>query len=256
MSFCIDCGHPKKSRNGERCRPCGYLLIGRSNRERAWRAPSIVKSLTQAAAAWVGAMIEGEGSVFVGIDNRGYEDIDLHVYNSDVETIATMLRLVGDGNVYYRGSRLSSKWPGSGTKPQWAWSLQKKPSVRALLPQIIPFLTGKQDRARLALACLTPMAGGTCHPTHFEGPPDLVHNTPEQIEKNWEEFKRADKVDPRAIDKHFKFKPGHEPDYAEPESGEVYVKIEGHEGSDSEPDQLHMLGGSSVPSGIPCERCG
>lgn len=95
----------------------------------------------------------------------------------------------------------------------------------------------------------------SCHPSHFEGPPDRVHNTEEEIERNWREFREAHRIDPRAIDKHFKFKAGHEPDYAEPSSGEVYVKIEGHEGAESEPDQLHMLSGGEE-SGVPCQNCG
>lgn len=95
----------------------------------------------------------------------------------------------------------------------------------------------------------------TCHPTHFEGPPDTLHNTEETIERNWAEFKRAHEINPRAIDKHFKFKAGHEPDFAEPGSGEVYIKIEGHEGAETEPDQRHLLGGGEE-SGVPCGQCG
>jgi hypothetical protein len=92
----------------------------------------------------------------------------------------------------------------------------------------------------------------SCHPTHFEAPP--LPNVPEeQVEKNWEEFRKEDRVDPRAIRRQHRFKPGHEPDYLEPESGWKYVRLE--QESDAEPDQLDLLTGGPE-SGLPCERCG
>ncbi|KKN83877.1 hypothetical protein LCGC14_0295300 [marine sediment metagenome] len=92
----------------------------------------------------------------------------------------------------------------------------------------------------------------SCHPTHFESGP-LPGKTEEEIEKNWRDFKREDRVDSRAIRRQHRFKPGHEPDFAEPDSGWRYVRIELE--YDAEPDQRDQLHGGP-PSGLPCEQCG
>jgi hypothetical protein len=233
-----------------------------------------VRNLTTEEAAWMGALVGGEGSISLRarVDGKWlvlgvntFQRLDkadritarqVNVYSSEPEIMSACLRLVGAGEVYYRPPRPDYVSPRGrrafASKDMWEWRLAYKDLVTKFLAQIRPYLTGlKRDLAALAI----PVAGSSCHPTHFEGPPDTKHNTPEQIEKNWEEFRKAHRVDPRAIDRHFKFKPGHEPDYAEPESGEVYVKIEGHEGEPSEPDQRHMLSGGEL-SGIPCEQCG
>ncbi len=78
----------------------------------------------------------------------------------------------------------------------------------------------------------------------------------EQIERNWADYNREKKkgIDPRAIDKHFKFKPGHEPDYLEPESGWKYLDVE-FTGEQADPDQRDMLHGGPAVN-MDCERCG
>ena len=101
---------------------------------------------------------------------------------------------------------------------------------------------------------LPPMRGGSCHPSHFEaGPPPGMSE--EQIERNWADYNREKKkgIDPRAIDKHFKFKEGHEPDYLEPSSGWKYLDVE-FTGEPADPDQLDLLHGGPAVN-IPCQRC-
>ena len=93
----------------------------------------------------------------------------------------------------------------------------------------------------------------SCHPVHVDGPA-LPSVSEEEREHNWKVYKQDDVVDKRAIDRHHKFALGHEPDYAEPESGVVYQKIK-WEGDSKEPDQRDMLKGGPA-SGVPCERCG
>ncbi len=93
----------------------------------------------------------------------------------------------------------------------------------------------------------------TCHPTHFESGP-LPSVSEEQVAKNWEEFRKEDRVDPRSIRRQHKFKPGHEPDYAEPDSGWKYVDVQ-FDGEEADPDQRDMLrGGPAIE--MDCERCG
>jgi hypothetical protein len=75
----------------------------------------------------------------------------------------------------------------------------------------------------------------------------------EDIARNWEEFRKGDRVDPRSIRRHHKWKVGEEPEYADPASGWVYQQIE-FEGEQPDPDQRDLLHGGP-PSGLPCERC-
>ncbi len=112
---------------------------------------------------------------------------------------------------------------------------------------------GKRRKGHDGLTLLKPIAGGSCHPVHIEGAP-LPSVSPEEVEHNWEVFKKADKVDKRAIDRHHKFALGEEPDYDEPESGVVYQKIKWG-GDPKEPDQRDLLSGGPE-SEVPCERCG
>lgn len=94
----------------------------------------------------------------------------------------------------------------------------------------------------------------SCHPSHVIGPADRVHNTDEEIEKNWAEFKKADKVDPRAIRRQHKFKPGHGPHDDNPDDPWI-TQIIKFEGEEADPDQRDLLHGGP-PVKIDCEQCG
>lgn len=194
-------------------------------------------------------MIEGEGTVSWRFRNPNVMEPLVSVGNTEVETIATVLRLVGAGCV----GILSQS--SLGTKTMWQWTLHKRADVVKLLAQIIPYLTGKQGQSKALLWTLTrPISGSSCHPTHILEPADTVHNTPEQIERNWQEFFKQDRVDPRAIRRQHRWKFGHEPDYDHPDSGWVYLNLK-VESPPSDPDQRGLLTGGPE-SGLPCERCG
>lgn len=109
--------------------------------------PASIREMSLTEAAWVGAMIEGEGSV--GCTGRRRQPVEVRVFNTEVETIATCLRLTGGGSVYLHKERRARR------KNCWTWAVQRIEDLRVLLPQIIPFLTGKQERAREALRVLS-----------------------------------------------------------------------------------------------------
>lgn len=231
-----------------------------------------VRQMSKEEAAWLGALVEGEGTVRVRVkvDGRwteaGVKSLDrlerasritpheVIVYSSDVEIISACLRLTGVGTVYYRPPRPTYRSPNGrmafAVKDGWSWECSYADQLEQLLPQIVPYLTSKKFLARVGL----PVRGGSCHPTHWEGAPDTVHNTPEDIERNWADFKKQDRIDPRAIRRQHRFKPGHEPDYAHPDSGWVYLNLK-FEGEPGEPDQRDLLHGGP-PAGMNCERCG
>ena len=222
---------------------------------------STVRQLSEVEAAWLGAMVEGEGSIPLRRTPQGIiRPSAVTIYSSEVETIATCLRLIGDGLITYRPPRPDYISPRGrqafAKKDNWAWEVRNISSILALLPQILPFLTGKKESAELAIFAGThhcpSIRGSSCHPSHFESGP-LPSVPEEEVEHNWKEFHKEDRIDPRAIKRQHKFKPGHEPDFLEPSSGWKYVKIE--QESDAEPDQRDMLGGGP-PSGLDCERCG
>ncbi len=108
------------------------------------RQKSTVRQLSSPEAAWLGAMVEGEGSICL----RGRRPRYIAVYSSEVETVATCLRLAGDGTVIYDGEPSSA----IGRKPMWRWHLAKINSLFELLPQLIPYLTSKDGRAEEVLA--------------------------------------------------------------------------------------------------------
>jgi len=107
--------------------------------------------------AWVGAMIDGEGTIQIYRDLPGRRGISVHVrvINTEVEIISTLLRLVGAGSVHYH--RPSPN--GLGHKDQWIWDIGRRAQARSLLQRIWPFLAAKRERAQEAMHLL----GEPCH---------------------------------------------------------------------------------------------
>ena len=98
--------------------------------------------------AWVGAMIEGEGHIHIGRRQRGSLFGFVIVTICDIETISTLLRLVGDGTVHMPRRRAPNH-----LQP-WTWILSPMRSMADLLPQVIPYLTSKRVRAEELLVGL------------------------------------------------------------------------------------------------------
>ena len=93
--------------------------------------PSQVRTLSDVEAAYVGAMLDGEGHI-------GREP-HIYVTNTNVEIIATLLRAIGLGRVT----------PGS-MGPQnrlqvWRYALTRINDVFALLPQIVSYSMKAQE---------------------------------------------------------------------------------------------------------------
>ena len=105
-----------------------------------------MRQMSNIESAWVGAMIEGEGSVTECKSGNGQVYPRLVVYNTEVETISTILRLTGGGAVYYDGRNNQTH-----LKPCWRWCLTGTKKVVEVLEQIQPYLSGKQDEAKRLL---------------------------------------------------------------------------------------------------------
>lgn len=136
---CLDCGQELSRHNTvRRCRSCNmrHRWAQRTGLTAGKASPSRVRGLSEVEAAWLGALIEGEGHVYH--DGR----LGFTVVSTEIETIATVLRLVGDGTIHY------SNDSNPRHKEQWRWSLRNAASAVVLGDQIASFLTSKQALVR------------------------------------------------------------------------------------------------------------
>ena len=97
------------------------------------RSPRSVRELAPVEAAWIGAMIDGEGSIYRCTGQVGHR---MEFGNTEVELVATMLRVVGAGKVYLLNNRASNL---VGKLPIWRWYLYPANDVAALIEQIAPY---------------------------------------------------------------------------------------------------------------------
>ncbi len=141
-SLCLDCSTPVYPES-KRCQSCALHYRYRMGLGPSRLRASLVRQMTSVEAAWVGAMLEGEGSIALPYGSNRIGIVT--IYNTEVETIATCLRLVGDGGVQFRRPRPSPKYDSK--KPQWMWVLSGQLPIRDFLRQVVPYLTGKRDRA-------------------------------------------------------------------------------------------------------------
>jgi hypothetical protein len=100
----------------------------RPNRIR--RPKMIVKQMTDAEAAWVGAFIDAEG--WVSLRDGCW---NILVGNTEVEHISALLRATGTGGVISRIPPASNL----GHKRMYLWSILQDAAARELARQIAPY---------------------------------------------------------------------------------------------------------------------
>ncbi len=91
--------------------------------------PSSVKAMASEEASWIGAFVDGEGTV--DQDHQGYPRI--RTVNTEPELLSVLLRVTGVGTVYYKRPMASS------TKPAFEWAVHRINDVLDLLNQIAPY---------------------------------------------------------------------------------------------------------------------
>lgn len=95
---------------------------------------SRVRKMSTVEAAYVGAMIDGEGCIRAQKPGASY-GIDLT--NSDLEIISALIRATGIGTVYAHGqNRRAPHW-----KLCWAWRAHRKEDALDIARQCAPFST-------------------------------------------------------------------------------------------------------------------
>ena len=105
----------------EECRP-----PLRKDGKRWNRSPSRMKKITEVEAAWIGSMIEGEGSVIIGW-NQSYFYPKVVMVNTDPEIHSVFLRILGMGSVHYKKSKIETY------KPCFVWNCSRYNEVIDLL---------------------------------------------------------------------------------------------------------------------------
>lgn len=110
-------------------------------------APSYVRDLTEVEAAWIGAMIEGEGGLYLTV-RRPHGA--LCVVNTEVETVATVLRLIGAGCIHMMPPTPN----GRQRTLAWKWGTDRQRVIHDILRQVVPFLTGKKELAQRAMSAI------------------------------------------------------------------------------------------------------
>lgn len=87
-----------------------------------------VREMSDVQAAWVGAIIEAEGSV-VFTPRTSLHYARIQVSNTDVEIISALMRTTGVGSVcLLQQSKL-------GTKDCWCWAVQARNDIQSLVRQ-------------------------------------------------------------------------------------------------------------------------
>lgn len=85
-----------------------------------------VRTMSEPERAWVGAFIDGEGSLYQ--ETRGYNR--LSGCNTEVELISTLIRATGVGKVYLQ--------PQIGL-PLWVWRVNRLHQIQEIARQIKPY---------------------------------------------------------------------------------------------------------------------
>lgn len=100
--------------------------------------------MTEPERAWVGALLEGEGSVY---PNGGGTTIC--VANTDLELISALLRLTGVGCVSLQTRAGQRRGSGTARHDLWLWTLHRHNDVYAVACQCTEYSQKAQRAMKL-----------------------------------------------------------------------------------------------------------
>lgn len=111
----------------------------------AYDERAVARTMTATEAAWMAAIIDGEGSIIFNHLDRPMPGIRLSVANTSHELLEAVMRTAGCGTI-------QNQRPATERHRQsWLW-VTFSGNARSLLRQILPYLVAKQLRARIATA--------------------------------------------------------------------------------------------------------
>lgn len=99
-----------------------------SRKQDRYSYPALTRNLTDVEAAWLGAMLDAEGTIY-----RNGATWAMVFLNSEVEYISAFLRLTGQGKVYYRAPR------PPGKLVLWEWRTGRSIEVAILCQRLAPW---------------------------------------------------------------------------------------------------------------------
>lgn len=108
------------------CRECSSSI-----RRRGPSAVNNVRLMLPIEQAWIGAMIEAEGSVaFPSTKRNGFK---INLTNADPEVLSAFLRVTGAGSLY------RVPLGNLGKKPCYRWQIQGLLEVKTIVKQCAPY---------------------------------------------------------------------------------------------------------------------
>ncbi len=138
---------------------------GPKHRGRGGRATKC-RSLAEAEKAWLAGVIDGEGSIFLSKvmnrkTRRGFFYLPtITVSNTNRDFLVRVAQIIGEGTVCL------AKRGGDRERPRWMY-MASSGVIRAIVPQIMPYLIVKKERASLMLQFLEFLDG---NPIYGKGP--------------------------------------------------------------------------------------
>jgi hypothetical protein len=111
----------------------------------AKRLPATVKNLTPMRAAWLAALIDGEGTISIHLTPNGSKRAWIAVYNTNTDILDKCAYVCGAGVV--RKKMPGKKNDGFKRLQMWEWELDRARDAHHLLCQLYPYLIIKQHKA-------------------------------------------------------------------------------------------------------------
>ena len=96
--------------------------------------PSRVREMAIDERAWIGAMIEAEGSVAIQPKHSAHR-VKLNVVNTDLEIISAMFRSTGAGSVQLKSINPIGGAGFIGSRPCWVWWCSRWNEIKDLVRQ-------------------------------------------------------------------------------------------------------------------------
>jgi hypothetical protein len=100
--------------------------------------PSRLPRFHPVVASYLGAWIDSDGCITQN-KNRKVPFLIVHIGSTEVEHIATFLRLTHAGSVGLYPPSKTRYQPIEDQTPFWRWSLQRRAEVRDFIEQIKPY---------------------------------------------------------------------------------------------------------------------
>jgi hypothetical protein len=111
-------------------------------------------------AAWLAALIDGEGSIMLGKRESGPRNLRQPHYravvaiaNTDFRLMEALVNRVGDGQVYEHRVSNTRASHNPRKNRQWTWRMNAN-QIRVWLPPVRPWLVLKDEQAELLLEAL------------------------------------------------------------------------------------------------------